>query len=79
MALGIEPHPWALQRVSDPTDHLLQSSLDSIVSCEPKRPPFTMHGLMDYIVQVIICENKVHYLLISWNHTLLTFIGFPLD
>jgi hypothetical protein len=61
-ALGIEPHPRALQRVSDPTDRLLQSSLDSIVSREPKRPPFTTRGLMDYIVQVIVCEDEVCYL-----------------
>ena len=58
-ALGIEPNPHALQRVSDSTDQLLQSSLDSIVTCEPKRPQFTTRSLMDYIVQLIVCEDEV--------------------
>jgi hypothetical protein len=59
-ALGIEPHPRALQRVSD-SDRSFQSSLDSIVTREPRRPPFTTRGLMDFIVQLIVCEDEVRF------------------
>jgi hypothetical protein len=58
-ALGIDPHPRALQRTADSTDRLLQSSLDSIVTREPRRPPFTTRGLLDFIVQLIVCEDEV--------------------
>jgi hypothetical protein len=58
-ALGIEPNPRATQKVASEQSGLLQSSLDSIVTREPKRPPFTTHGLVDYIVQLVVCEDEV--------------------
>jgi hypothetical protein len=33
--------------------------LDSIISREAKPPPFTAQGLLDYIVELIVCEDEV--------------------
>jgi hypothetical protein len=33
--------------------------LDSIISHEPKPPLFTAQGLLDYIVELIVCEDEV--------------------
>jgi hypothetical protein len=44
---------------NQPLTRLLQSSLDSIISREPKPPPFTAQGLLDYIVELIVCEDEV--------------------
>ena len=52
------PNLQAIQR-SEHNGGLYQSSLDSIVSHEPKKPPFTKCGLLDYIVQLIVCEDEV--------------------
>jgi hypothetical protein len=38
---------------------MFQSSLDSIVSVEPRRPPFTTQGLLDYVVELVVCEDEV--------------------
>ena len=72
-ALGIEPNPRALQRVSDSTDQLLQSSLDSIVTREPRRPPFTTRGLMDYLVRFIVCEDEVRVHVVTCYRLLICF------
>ena len=36
-----------------------QTSLDGIVTREAKNPAFTNAGLMDYIVELVICEDEV--------------------
>jgi hypothetical protein len=57
-ALGIEPNSHMFQR-SECRGGLFQSSLDSIVNREPKKPPFTTCGLLDYLVELIVCEDEV--------------------
>ena len=57
-ALEIVPNLQAIQRL-ERNSGLYQSSLDSIVSREPKKPPFTKRGLLDYIIQLIVCEDEV--------------------
>ena len=76
-ALGIEPHPCALLKGFD--SDRSQGSLDSIVTREPKRPHFTMRGLMDYIVQLIVCKDEVSVLFTLIITTLLICVGFPVD
>lgn len=41
------------------------------MSFEPKRPPFTTRGLLDYIVELIVCEDEacVYMSLISQRLT----------
>ena len=39
--------------------------MDSIVSHEPKQPPFTTRGLLDYIVELIVCEDEVCLLMLT--------------
>ena len=36
-----------------------QSNLDGVVTREPKQPPFTTAGLLDYIVELVVCEDEV--------------------
>ncbi|KAG1726790.1 uncharacterized protein EDB91DRAFT_1086647 [Suillus paluster] len=36
-----------------------QQSLDSIVVHQPQAPIFTTSGLLDYVVELIVCEDKV--------------------
>src|ERR1700761_2000279 len=38
---------------------LTQTSLDGVVTREPKMPAFTKAGLFDYIIELIICEDEV--------------------
>ena len=33
--------------------------LDSMVTREPKQPPFTTAGLLDHIVEMIVAEDEV--------------------
>jgi hypothetical protein len=60
-APGIEPHPHALLKGFD--SDRSQGSLDSIITREPKRPHFTTRGLLDYIVQLIVCEDEAFRLI----------------
>jgi hypothetical protein len=39
--------------------HFSQQSLDGIVVHQPRAPAFTTSGLLDYVVELIVCENKV--------------------
>jgi hypothetical protein len=39
---------------------LNQTSLDGIVTQEAKCPAFTNAGLMDHIIELVICEDEVH-------------------
>lgn len=49
-------------------------SLTGVVICEPKCPAFMNVGLLDYIVELIICEDEVSdsnftvQILISYSH-----------
>ncbi len=45
-------------------------SLDSVVSRTPKQPPFCVPGLLDYIVELIVCEDEVSGLLFTFLHNL---------
>ncbi|KAH9035215.1 hypothetical protein EDB85DRAFT_1889441 [Lactarius pseudohatsudake] len=58
--VGIEPNHRALFRTpADSGDGLSQTSLDGIVTHEPKVPVFTRTGLIDHIVEVVVCEDEV--------------------
>jgi hypothetical protein len=58
--LNIPMHPRALMR--DVTDDNLnqQPTLDGAFPHQPKIPVFTTDGLLDYMVELIVCEDKVH-------------------
>jgi hypothetical protein len=56
-------HKSWLYRLLD-TDHthllsLTQTSLEGVVTREPRMPAFTNAGLLDYIIELVICEDKV--------------------
>lgn len=36
-----------------------QGSLDGVVVHQPRAPTFTTSGLLDYIVELVVCEDKV--------------------
>ena len=36
-----------------------QGTLDGSVIVQPRVPPFTTIGLLDYIVELVVCEDKV--------------------
>ena len=40
---------------------LSQGSLDNIVTCQPCVPPFSTDGLVDYLIKLIVCEDKVNF------------------
>ena len=44
--------PWTFER-------LQQSTLNSIVTQEPKQPPFTKNGLLDYTIELVMHEDEV--------------------
>ena len=46
-------------------NRLQQSTLDSIVTQEPKQPLFTTNGLFDYLIEFVVHEDEVCDLLIS--------------
>lgn len=37
-----------------------QGSLDNIVTRQPRAPPFSADGLVDYLVELVVCEDKVN-------------------
>jgi len=37
-----------------------QGSLDDIVTRQPCAPPFSTDGLLDYLVELVVCEDKVN-------------------
>ena len=39
---------------------LSQGSLDDIVTHQPRAPPFSTDGLLDYLVELVVCEDKVN-------------------
>jgi hypothetical protein len=39
---------------------LSQGSLDNIVIRQPCVPPFSMDGLVNYLVELVVCEDKVN-------------------
>ncbi|KAF8811331.1 hypothetical protein BYT27DRAFT_7089668, partial [Phlegmacium glaucopus] len=39
-----------------------QGTLDAIVTKEPRAPTFTTSGLLDYIVELVVCEDKAFQL-----------------
>jgi hypothetical protein len=41
------------------TSSLSQGSLDNIVTRQPRAPAFSTDGLVDYIVELVVCEDKV--------------------
>lgn len=38
-----------------------QGSLDGVVVRQDRTPAFTTDGLLDYIVELIVCEDKVKF------------------
>ena len=36
-----------------------QGTLDGAVVAQPRVPPFTTAGLLDYIVELVVCEDEV--------------------
>ena len=40
---------------------LSQGSLDNIVTRQPCMPPFSTDGLVDYLIKLIVCEDKVNF------------------
>jgi len=38
---------------------LSQMSLNSIITHEPKGPKFTNGGLLDFIIELVVCEDEV--------------------
>ena len=38
---------------------LSQQSLDDIVTHQSRAPPFSTDGLLDYLVERVVCEDKV--------------------
>jgi hypothetical protein len=77
--LGIHMHPHAVpkrQRNSLFVVHILllilrsdwysesQGTLDSIVTKQPRAPPFSSAGLMDYLVELVVSEDDVRVPLI---------------
>jgi len=39
---------------------LSQGSLDNIVTRQPRVPPFSTDGLVNYLVELVVCEDKVN-------------------
>ena len=39
-----------------------QDSLDNIVTRQPRAPPFSTDGLVDYLVELVVCEDKAFQL-----------------
>jgi hypothetical protein len=52
-------------------DKFSQLILDGAINCQPRVPTFTSEGLMDYMVQLVVCEDKVRYGF--------SFVGYPTD
>ena len=42
---------------------LSQGSLDNIVTRQPRAPPFSTDGLVDYLVELVVCEDKAFQLI----------------
>ena len=40
---------------------LTQSTLDSVISTRPRIPQFTTGGLLDYVVELVVCEDEVRF------------------
>ena len=38
-----------------------QGTLDDNVVCQPPVPVFSMVGLLDYIVELVVCEDNVRF------------------
>ena len=38
---------------------LVQGSLDGIVTRQPRPPEFSLKGLLDYIIELIVAEDEV--------------------
>jgi hypothetical protein len=38
---------------------LSQTTLDGVVSTRPRVPQFTTAGLLDYIIELVVCKDKV--------------------
>ena len=38
---------------------LSQGSLDDVVTCQPCTPPFSMDRLVNYLVELVVYEDKV--------------------
>ena len=36
-----------------------QTNLDGVVSNSPKLPVFTTNGLLDFVIEMIVCEDEV--------------------
>lgn len=41
---------------------LVQGSLDGIVTHQPRPPEFSLKGLLDYIIELIVAEDEVSIL-----------------
>lgn len=51
-----------------------QGTLDGNVAVLPRVPPFTSAGLLDYIVELVVCEDEV--CLLYWNACVIMFYYF---
>jgi hypothetical protein len=45
------------------TNSQLQTTLEGSISRQPRVPPFSTHGLIDYIVQLVVSEDNAFQLL----------------
>jgi hypothetical protein len=39
---------------------LTQTCLEGVIICEPKIPAFSNLGLLDHIIELIICKDELH-------------------
>lgn len=56
---------------------LHQSSLDNAITHEPKQPVFTTAGLLDHLVELIVCEDEVCFLISGYVLLLMYLKGLP--
>jgi hypothetical protein len=47
------------------------------MTSKPRVPKFTMAGLLDYIVELVVCEDKASALVLLYHKPLILNIGFP--
>jgi hypothetical protein len=61
--LGIQMNSRVFCKSAANSELLRQASLDDVVTREQKPPVFTSDGLLDYIVEMIVCEDEAFQLI----------------
>jgi hypothetical protein len=51
-------HNWAIPDAK-PKSKMKQTTLDSAITWEARIPAFSTKGLLDFIVKLVVCEDKV--------------------